>query len=169
MKRIIVLFTVLSIAIGCTHAQQPTKGYRGFVDKHLNLQDGGFGLWLPMLESGLSTTHGYQFNNKYFLGAGVELNHFIFKTISSVPLYVDSRINWAGTKTSPYFDLRLGYDLHNIMPYGLYISPSVGMRMPLNNSIGLNFSAGLNIRFSDVFFEDGQNHAAIALRCGIDF
>lgn len=73
MRRI--LFITLAVMIAFTaSSRQPQRGYRGFVDWNNSLiERPGF---LPADKnhyyySGISTSHGYQINPMWFVGAGI--------------------------------------------------------------------------------------------------
>lgn len=94
----------------------------------------------------VSTTHGYQVNPHFFVGAGVAF-HFLpeYKDAVSmdgkpyakrnssteIPLYVDVKWNILNMKFSPVIDVRLGHYVTN--GSGAYASVGVGCRMSLKN------------------------------------
>ena len=66
MKKIFLLMAVVMTAF-TSFAQEQGKGYRGFAEL-------GYGIGVGDYEFGrfsIETSHGYQFNHYFFLGAGV--------------------------------------------------------------------------------------------------
>ncbi len=120
------------------HSTQPADlghGYRGFAE--LDFFAGG----MPYL----STTHGYQFNPRLFVGAGVGYGAVIGGTFPGVQ--VDVRFDAFEGKHSPYIDLRL--------LNGAIFIPTVGYRYR-----HLNVAA-------KYWFGDGDDFAGFSI--GFDF
>lgn len=83
------------------------KGYRGFVEAGASIEilheTGGFNLF---------TTHGYQFNRRFYLGAGIGVEGIShYEMVMSVPIFADFRAYFTGTKVKPFCDVQVGYKI----------------------------------------------------------
>ncbi len=156
MKKIIV-FIIFILSAVCAYSQI-TKGYRGFVDlngealfqkKHSNDRDIVYSL------SGFSTTHGYQFNRHFFLGAGLGMDFITYNFQSAsfaidFPLFVSGRTDWTIGKVPLFADLRLGTFVKTIRGYNndkLFINPSIGYHCSWGRKVSLNIGAGLSMHW----------------------
>lgn len=153
MKRIYIL-PVLALLSFPIHAEQPEKGYRGFLEWSNDLRRPyGYQL-LPsgvfdwgrstQVHSGLSTSHGYQFNNQFFLGAGVsaELHRSNRTNHWFVPTFIQARTDQKWGIFTPFGDLRIGGYYSDSEYKGFYLSPSVGYRFNWGKKVGLNLGIG---------------------------
>lgn len=135
MKKNIILFLALAYSIFlCTTstAQEskslPQRGYVGEVSLGLGgiISEQGF---MPMGE--LSTTHGYQFNSRWFLGGGVATINTQYLSFFGA-FSVNLRRPSAEHPSFPYFGLRVGYTFSTWTSdkfgdeKGLYIDPQLG-------------------------------------------
>lgn len=98
------------------------RGYKGFVD---------FGYIVDLSDSNadkieISTSHGYQFNNYFYLGGGVAANIYTDADLVTVPIFVDFRANFINKKITPFADLKVGYSSGDID--GAYVNSSFGFR-----------------------------------------
>lgn len=126
-----------------------SKCYRGFADA-------GYTIGVGDYEFGrfeINTSHGYQFNPHFFLGAGVGL-HFMpeYETDGmsialdqrdssvEIPIFANSRVNFTKTKVSPFVDAKVGTYITS--GSGLYASISAGCRIATNQKQGVNISIG---------------------------
>lgn len=114
------------------------KRYRGNADMGFSygLSDGkGYNRF------GFSSTHGYQVVPIYlFIGGGVAVDYYFDGKGVAVPLYFDLRSNF-GKKSIPFIDLRAGGSPIDIK--GLYMSPSLGVRIPIGETRhGVSIMAG---------------------------
>lgn len=149
-------------------------GYRGFVDLGYSFGVGDYSA--DRIE--FSTSHGYQFNPYFYLGAGAAFNYFHDGEIASVPLFANPRADFSTGKVSPFIDLKVGYTISDYFE-GFYLAPSIGVRFDLQNNKGINFSAGYTMQktdgygydyYSDNLYYAGKvNAGAITLKLGIDF
>ncbi len=179
--RSFVLFLCAIVAFGCSAqyyeaANQLTSilspmlsgsaNYRGFVDVTGTVGVGpdrvGF--------AGISTTQGFQYNNWFFMGAGlgIDVAHSAnyegmdggsMKTVGTqamLPIFSDFRFNiGTGTSAGVFIDLKLGAawflgDGHlsagNVqMGHGaqFLMRPSVGMRFPISANSKQAFNVGV--------------------------
>lgn len=149
---IILLLFVFNLKI---FAKDPDKGYRGFVE--WNMDFGSYDSYRHLnnaaLEQykahyilyGISTTHGYQFNPHFFLGAGVWIQFGAGDVLHrlELPIFLQSRTDWTFGKIPLYFDLRLGGTFSGrTIENGddkLLISPTVGYRLNWGRRVCANF------------------------------
>lgn len=148
---------------------RPT-GYRGFVDFGGAVEVGDYGDGVISL----STSHGYQFNPYFFLGAGVGLDyHFGWETVF-IPIFADARVNFMDRKITPFFDLKIGYSVAD--GQGFYMNPSVGVNFGFSPRFGLNASIGYNLQRTELFFyspwwsaSEDITVGGISIKVGVEF
>ncbi len=147
MKR--YLFTTLAaVAIwpGIT-ARQPQKGYRGFVEWSNSVR--WEKTWLEggsreiLFHTGFTTSHGYQINRMFFVGAGLGMERCGKTGNWIAPVFIDGRIDLRLGKFTPFGDIRAGCNLAS--GAGLYLSPSIGYRFNWGRKAGINIGAALTL------------------------
>jgi hypothetical protein len=92
---------------------------------------------------GITTSQGYQINPYIYVGAGLGVHLYSmdnFETSVALPIFANFRANFTKTKVSPFFDAKIGYSVVDLK--GLYLSPSLGVRIGLSNNLGLNIKVG---------------------------
>jgi hypothetical protein len=146
------LFIALLGATLFSSAQSFTSGYRGYADI-------GYTFGLDSYKFGrveVNTTHGYQINPYFFIGAGVGM-HFMSsyqtpdmiialdtrKSKVSIPVYAAARVNFSKRIVSPFFDIKGGTYVNN--GDGLYLAAAIGCRIATTDKQGLNFSLGYTV------------------------
>lgn len=157
MKKTLLVLLLVVVSMTSVNAQ---GGYRGFFEVSPNIGGTGFGL-------DVTTTHGWQFNDKYYLGIGAGVVN-LFKPYSwdsynvderedglkyeekdqteSLPLFIKFRYDKLGVNQwTPFFEAKLGYCV--VCDYGspLYAGINVGARCAITERIGLNFGVGLSV------------------------
>lgn len=135
MKKLIAIFALALSAIAAT-AEMPAKGYRGFVDWSNDIYNSAF-------YTGLTTTHGYQLNSMFFVGAGVGFEKYTEADSWIVPLYADGRADFNFGGFTPFLDLRLGGNLSE--GGGVFFSPTIGYRYNWGRKVGINFGLGMSV------------------------
>lgn len=170
IRRILLALTVLVLSFPAM-ASEPLKGYRGFVDLNadLSFEQGGYGNATTTVFYGVSTSHGYQINSHYFVGAGLmfERHHPVSHNSGySFPVYLHARTDWKLGRFPVYGDLRVGGVI--LGDYRLYISPTVGYRLNLGGKSNLNFGIGMNLRGCR-WSDEKSIKPQLAFRVGIDF
>lgn len=172
-KTITQIFLVLAVSLLplTASAADPAKGYRGFVDANVDLSfhHGGYGNNTVTAYYGISTSHGYQFNSHYFLGAGVmfERHHPVSHNLGyEFPIYLHARTDWTFGRFPLYGDVRIGGVMFG--EYRFYFSPTVGYRLNLGHKSNLNFGLGMNFRGYG-WSDQKTLHPQLAIRVGIDF
>ena len=118
-------------------ARNTMRGYHGFVELGMGVTmhnfDGfasdsksqGFGI-------DILTSHGFQFNNFFFLGGGAGITECT-ETNIMVPIFANMRINILNRRISPVIDIKGGYAVgdHD----GAYISANIGVRIGLKKRV----------------------------------
>ena len=152
MKKLIILFIAALLSTGAYAAdtgngydekiakliaRNTMRGYHGFVDLGMGVTlhdfDGfagdsksqGFGI-------DILTSHGFQFNNFFFLGGGAGITECT-ETNIMVPIFANMRINILNRRISPVIDIKGGYAVgdHD----GAYISANIGVRIGLKKRV----------------------------------
>lgn len=105
-------------------ARNTLKGYKGFVD---------FGYIVDLSDYDankveISTSHGYQFNNYFYLGGGVAADFYTDADLIAVPIFVDFRANFINKKVTPFADIKQDIQLEMLkdcmsLPVSEYVSP----------------------------------------------
>lgn len=119
--------------LGC-----PARGYRGFVDFNIMegflVRDEGYDGHYSHV--GILTTHGFQFNPKIFVGAGMGVLWQADTNQSDdfdciVPVYSAFRCDFLARKVSPFVDVRLGgfTNTEDSDFSGFYMSLAAGVRV----------------------------------------
>ncbi|MDO4319450.1 MAG: hypothetical protein Q4C34_02630 [Bacteroidales bacterium] len=153
MKRSITL--ALAIIMICLNvsARQPQRGYRGFVEWSSSVRSDNFGYWTSgnniavyretTFYTGFSTSHGYQINSMFYIGAGLGMERCGKFDNWIVPLFIDGRIDLKFNRLTPFGDIRIGANM--AQGGGLYFSPAIGYRFNWGRKTGLNIGAGLTL------------------------
>ncbi len=94
-------------------ARNTLKGYKGFID---------FGYIADLSDYDankveISTSHGYQFNNYFYLGGGVAADFYTDADLIAVPIFVDFRANFINKKVTPFADIKTGYSVGDVCLY----------------------------------------------------
>lgn len=187
MKRLFITLAALTALTISTHARQPERGYRGFVDWNNSLRTSNtpFGKSTEFY-TGLSTSHGYQFNPLLFVGAGVDYEYCSSISSTICSFYLHGRTDLKFGHFTPFGDLRIGYNVAS--GGGFYLSPSVGHRFDLGRKVGINLGVGLTLQaysidmYDTPFYDDNYGWitankigtdrgcaAFFSFRVGIDF
>lgn len=116
---------------GSLDGRGPQKGYRGFVDFGYTFSDNE----KEVGTYGVETVHGFQINDRFFVGAGAaafrDNDAFV-----SVPIFADFRVNAINHSVSPFFDFKAGYDLQG----SVCLSPGTGFRIGTGSRFAINVS-----------------------------
>lgn len=162
----------------------PARGYRAFIDANYFIGRALYvaetGTWGAF---GVSSTHGFQFNHRFFFGAGAGIayqrgsrfisegyKHGNGKLIDDaviIPFYIAFRTDFNGRKLMPFVDCRVGGfsgDYH-----GCIYDASFGLRFNrFNASIGyLGLAGGIELPNYDT--DDSLSHNTFLFRLGVDF
>jgi hypothetical protein len=144
----LVMLTCVNVTIS---AQNTASGcYRGFVDAGytIGVGDYDFGRFE------VNTTHGYQINPYFFVGAGVGM-HFMpsYKTSGmsdipldtrdskvDIPVFAAARGTFMKSRFAPFIDVKGGTYVNN--NGGLYYNISAGLRIAVNEKQAVDISVG---------------------------
>lgn len=177
MKRPLLFAASIVLLFHPADGRQPSGGYRGFFEWSSSLRTEQF-------YTGFSTSHGYQLNPMFFVGAGLGMERCTDHANWLAPVFVHGRIDLGLGKFTPFGDIRLGANLAD--GAGVYFSPSVGYRFNFGHKPGLNIGAGLTLAGYRVEYYEGSwtgpdsyeiryvetRHKLrpyFSFRCGIDF
>jgi hypothetical protein len=119
-------------------ARNTLKGYKGFID---------FGYIVDLSDYDankveISTSHGYQFNNYFYLGGGVAADFYTDADLIAVPIFVDFRANFINKKVTPFADIKTGYSVGDVE--GAYVSTGIGVRFSLKGKKAINLKLEYN-------------------------
>lgn len=146
MKKTIITFLLLVICNITGYSKEPSAGYRGFVEWDNSYGPNVEGILSSFIYTGISTSHGYQFNRNIYLGAGFDIS--IGYPGYMVPIFTDFRFDKAFGSFTPYVDIRLGY---NIAIEGLYFSPTIGYRINWGRKTSFNIGVGATLLGRDEY------------------
>lgn len=124
-------------------ARQTLRGYKGFVDMGyvVDLSDNN----ANKLE--ISTSHGYQFNNYFYVGGGVAVDYYTDADLISAPIFADFRANFINKKVTPFADIKTGYSFGDVE--GVYVTTGVGVRFSLRGKKAINLKLEYNYQQYD--------------------
>ena len=145
MKRqLILLFTAAILAL-CASARQPARGYRGFLEWSNDIKQEYPTGWPRQTYwyTGLSTSHGMQFNPWLFVGAGIEYEYNKKGQQHICAPFIQGRTDLKFGKFTPFGDLRLGYELTSAGR--LFFSPNIGYRFNWGRKVGINAGLGFTL------------------------
>lgn len=188
MKRLFLAVLAMLLITPACLAREPRRGYRGFFDIDasvgtLTFDDDCHPAYYGL---GLSTSHGYQINNNWFVGAGVMYAPYLNFGGGLVPLFAEGRFDKTWGKFTPFADVRLGYAIDDGSGDGVYFSPNIGYRFNFGHKVNLNIGMGINFRTmtlrydyywhdpdTDIQYRYKESHtsarAMFNFRIGIDF
>ncbi len=153
MKKYILLFLVIISWSQISEARQPIRGYRGFFEWTNSLRSENWALMdingnLEMKRestfyTGFTTSHGYQVNPIFFIGAGIGMERCGKIDNWVAPVFIHGRADLKFGKFTPFGDLRLGANLAE--GAGMYLSPTIGYRFNWGRKMGVNLGLGLSL------------------------
>lgn len=154
MKKVFLILSLLSLTV-TGFARQPKKGYRGFFDWSSSVRSeeiasiigNDFSISKTYHETffftGASTSHGYQINPLFFVGAGIGLENNQKWGTWIAPIFAQGRLDLQLGKFTPFADVRLGWNMTE--GGGVYFSPTVGYRFNWGRKMGVNIGLGLSL------------------------
>lgn len=159
---------------GTSAVNYDLEGYRGFIDVGYLFGVGDEYSKVDRIE--LSTAHGYQFNNHFFLGAGVGMHYLTLDNVFMLPVFVNFKGYLLNNPISPFLDLKGGYSPiltkleDDDIKGGLYISPSIGVRFIVADNIGMSVGLGFNFQqIKDIELREYGSMNAVSLKLGVEF
>ncbi len=168
----VIVMMVISSNIS---AKEPTKGYRWFLDlgsearfekKYSNDRD------IVYSNTGITTTHGYQFGRNFFVGGGfgidvVTSNYDWFSLGLSLPVFASGRADWKIWKLPLFADLRVGTFI-KANANNVFINPSVGYHCSSGRKVSLNIGVGLSVHYANKTYRE-HGKLMPSVKIGIDF
>lgn len=141
------------------------RGYNCFVDMgHAYDMDGITEDWVSGDWVSVSTTHGYQFNDYFFLGGGLALGVCPEYDYWYLPVFAEARVNFLDRRVTPFFVYRIGSSFVNIEDISAYEMMMLGLRIALTEQSALNLSFGLEANLGAYYWSGGY-----ALHIGYEF
>lgn len=141
------------------------RGYNCFVDMgHAYDMDGITEDWVSGDWVSVSTTHGYQFNDYFFLGGGLALGVCPEYDYWHLPVFAEARVNFLDRRVTPFFVYRIGSSFVNIEDISAYEMMMLGLRIALTEQSALNLSFGLEANLGAYYWSGGY-----ALHIGCEF
>ena len=141
------------------------RGYNCFVDMgHAYDMDGITDDWVSGDWVSVSTTHGYQFNDYFFLGGGLALGVCPEYDYWHLPVFAEARVNFLDRRVTPFFVYRIGSSFVNIEDISAYEMMMLGLRIALTEQSALNLSFGLEANLGAYYWSGGY-----ALHIGYEF
>lgn len=150
------------------------RGYKGFVDVGYvgDLSDNDAN------KMEFSTSHGYQFNNYFYVGGGVAASIYTDLDLVAVPLFVDFRANFINKKVTPFADIKTGYSVGDVK--GAYVTTSLGVRFSLKGKKAINLKLEYNYQqydYDDSYYSYGSywsssysyDYAGLGVKVGFEF
>lgn len=149
MKSFLKHLTLYAILLSsfCLRASQPRTGYRGFIEWSNDYRTERFFNYEnreSTYYTGISTSHGYQINPMFFVGAGLSVERCTKFDNWIVPVFAEGRADFKFGKFTPFADIRLGAQLAD--GCGVYFSPSIGYRIGLGRKAGVNLGLGMSLK-----------------------
>jgi hypothetical protein len=192
MKKFLMAIAAIMATVSMNAQNTSANCYRGFADVaySIGIGDYEFGRFE------INTSHGYQFNPYFYLGAGMGF-HFMseYKTKDmdipldvrdskvDIPIFANARVNFTKGKIAPFIDMKAGMFVTN--SGGLYLNPSAGVRIAFNEKQAINVSVGYSYeklgkfetfgRFTSNYsmdytrYEKEYNTEAITIKAGFEF
>ena len=163
MKKLFVTLVVAAMVATVAFAQD-AKSYRGFTDLSYTLGVGDTSEDFDRFT--LSTTHGYQLDDMFFVGAGLSFEYVRDAAVALVPIYADVRMDipLRSRNIKPFVDAKVGYAAGQLD--GFYFAPTVGVRVPVRFVQAMNFGLGYKLQKIQ---DAGTNTNAITFNVGIEF
>lgn len=163
MKRIFLLVAAVILLCPLSYGRQPQRGYRGFLEWSSSVRSYSFYEWSPFpyfyswrettFYTGLSTSHGYQINSMFFVGAGMGIERCYALYAWIAPVFLQGRADFKFGIFTPFADLRAGVNLPEGV--GMYLSPTVGYRFNWGRKVGINIALGLTLAGYKTEYFDG--------------
>ena len=111
---------------------------------------------------------GYQFNNFFFLGAGLGADYYLTIKDWSMPIFAQARVNFLNKKITPFFDFRFGYSAFGNESF--FYDFGLGARVAISTKHALYAGATFYFQSSDSDNEfQGKTFTTIGLRVGYEF
>ena len=151
-------------------ARNTLKGYKGFVDVGYIADLSDYNA--DKVE--VSTSHGYQFNNYFYVGGGVAVDFYTDADLIAAPIFVDFRANFINKKITPFADIKTGYSVGDVE--GVYVATGIGVRFSQKGKKALNLKLEYNYQQYDYYyrgyymnFDDTLDLEGLGFKVGFEF
>lgn len=151
-------------------ARNTLKGYKGFVDVGYIADLSDYNA--DKVE--VSTSHGYQFNNYFYVGGGVAVDFYTDADLIAAPIFVDFRANFINKRITPFADIKTGYSVGDVE--GVYVATGIGVRFSLKGKKALNLKLEYNYQQYDYYyrgyymnFDDTLDLEGLGFKVGFEF
>ena len=163
MRKLFMTLVVATLFATTAFALE-AKSYRGFTDLGYSLGVGEKSEDFDRFT--LSTTHGYQLDDMFFVGAGIGFEYVRDAAVALAPIYADVRMDipLRSRNIKPFVDAKIGYAAGQVD--GFYFAPTVGVRVPVKFVKAMNFGLGYKLQKIQ---DAGTNTNAITFNVGIEF
>lgn len=111
----------------------------------------------------VATTHGYQFNNHFFLGGGIAFHCLTDEQEFSMPIFVALKVNILNRRVTPYVETRFGISPVNYV--GVFWPSMLGLRIAIDDKTALLFAA----EYSILEVAGDSFSSGLGLRIGYEF
>lgn len=150
---------------------QTLRGYKGFIEAGYSFGDD------ERLE--FNTSHGYQFNNYIFVGAGAGLHFYpdgvySYDECTIVPIFANFRANFINKKITPFADVKTGYSVGDYE--GFYGSVGIGARFTLTGKMALSVMVSYSYQeYEDYYYDyhydyyDTWSTEGLGIKIGFEF
>ncbi len=144
MKKILLTLLFSCVLVNSAVAQDTlpayrAKGYKGNVS-YMNM----YLIW-----NGVGTSHGYMFNDRYYVGGGIGLGGMPWGDSNAIvagSFFTEAQAYWLHRKNTPTTAVRLSYVLNfSGDPHNLFTDVTVGWSWGLGSHYGLSANAGVSI------------------------
>ncbi len=105
----------------------------------------------------LNIVNGYQFNPYIYAGVGVGLRYYTDDKKAVIPVFLNFRTTFIGSKVSPYLELAGGFSYNATDDFervGVYIHPSIGAQFWLTDQSKMYVGVGYELQKKEVFLYD---------------
>ena len=159
------------------------RGYKAFYDVEYGFDiddeekdwEGGYIAGYPHCNNFMiSTTHGYQFNNFFFLGGGLGLLRYIDGKKTMMPIFAETSINLLNNKrVMPFLQARLGTVVGEWG--GVYYSAICGVRLKVAQRHAVSLSLIMSDHFDVESFINDQDDGiswfarSLGIKLGFEF
>ena len=173
-KYILMLIALFVLGASDSSAKRLTRGYRGFFDMNatckFSKQNGDYVSVFSLL--GFSTTHGYQIDDRFFVGVGTGIVAVVPEGHNlgiEFPIYILGRYDWNIGKVPMFADLKSGTYFNALYSWDpVYINPSIGIKWTMSQKIALNIGIGMSVHCINIIGND-RWHLLPSAKLGIEF
>ncbi len=102
---------------------------------------------------GFKSVNGYQFNEYFVLGIGLEYNDY--KEVQAFPVTIDARFCLINQKSSPVFIWNMGYTFGmKGEKCGFIINPQIGFKTNISNNVAYIINVGFRFQQTELIYNN---------------